>query len=87
MVTNAWNSIGQVVTQSLNISVSSNAGVAIKSPSAGTTVASPVQFVASASAPAGRVIDSMRIYVDSVTAYTVYAPSLNTALALPAGAP
>jgi hypothetical protein len=85
VVTNAWNSIGQVVTQSLNISVSSNAGVAIKSPSAGATVASPVQFVASASAPAGRVIDSMRIYVDSATAYTVYAPSLNTALALPAG--
>ena len=85
MVTNAWNSIGQVVTESLNINVSSNAGVAIKSPAAGATVASPVQFVASALAPSGRVIDSMRIYVDSVTAYTVYAPSLNTAVALPAG--
>jgi hypothetical protein len=85
VVTNAWNSIRQVATESLNINVSSNAGVAITSPAAGATVASPVQFVASASAPSGRVIDSMRIYVDSATAYTVYAPSLNTALALPAG--
>ena len=85
VVTNAWNSIGQVVTNSLNINVSTNAGVAIKSPSAGATVSSPVQFVASASAPSGRVIDSMRIYVDSATAYTVYAPSLSTALALQAG--
>ena len=85
VVTNAWNSIGQVVTNSLNINVSTNAGVAIKSPSAGATVSSPVQFVASASAPSGRVIDSMRIYVDSATAYTVYAPSLSTSLSLPAG--
>ena len=84
VVTNAWNSIGQVATNSLNI-VTSNAGVAIKSPSAGATVASPVQFVASASAPSGRVIDSMRIYVDSADAYTVYAPSLSTSLALRAG--
>jgi hypothetical protein len=85
VVTNAWNSIGQVVTDSLNISVNTNAGVAITAPSAGATVASPVQFVASAAAPSGRVIDSMRIYVDSADAYTVYAPSLNTSLALTAG--
>ena len=85
VVTNAWNSIGQVATNSLNISVSSNSGVAIKSPSAGATVSSPVQFAASATASSGRVIDSMRIYVDSADAYTVYAPNLNTALALPAG--
>jgi hypothetical protein len=85
VVTNAWNSIGQVATESLNISVSGNSGVAISAPSAGATVSSPVRFVASASATAGRVIDSMRIYVDSRDAYTVYAPSLNTAIALPAG--
>jgi len=85
VVTNAWNSIGQVATNSLNISVSSNAGVAIKSPSGGATVSSPVQFAASATAPSGRVIDSMRIYVDSADAYTVYAPSLSTSLALRAG--
>jgi hypothetical protein len=84
-VANAWNNIGQVATQSLNISVTSNAGVTITAPSAGANVGSPVQFVASASAPAGRRIDAMRIYVDSQNAYTVYASSINTSLALGGG--
>lgn len=85
VVTTAWNSVGQLASESLNINVGSNAGVAINAPSAGATVSSPVKFVASASATSGRVIDSMRIYVDSRNAYTVYAPSLSTAIALPAG--
>ncbi len=85
VVATMWNSVGQLASQTLNISVGTNVGVTIGSPSAGATVASPVQFVASATATSGRVIDSMRIYVDSADAYTVYAPSLNTSLALAAG--
>ncbi len=86
VVTNAWNSIGQVATDSLNISVNPNVGVSVAAPSGGASAASPVQFVASASAPSGRTITAMRIYVDGTSAYTVDAPSLNTSLSMAAGA-
>lgn len=81
----AWNNIGQVATQSLNVTVNGSWGVAIAAPSANATVSSPVQFVASATAPSGRVINAMRIYVDSSNAYTVGATSINTSLALSNG--
>jgi len=82
----AWNSIGQVATQSLDITVAATTGgVAITSPSAGVAVTSPVKFVASATPSSGRVIDSMRIYVDSADAYTVDAANLSTSLTLGAG--
>ena len=63
----------------------SGTGVTISSPASGATASSPVQFVASATAPSGRVIDAMRIYVDSNNDYTVDAASINTSLALSAG--
>ena len=66
--------------------LSASVGVRIASPSAGATVGSPVQFAASATAPSGRVIDAMRIYVDSQEAYTVDASSINTTLSLGTGA-
>jgi hypothetical protein len=81
----AWNNIGQVATQSLNVTVNGSWGVAIAAPAANATVSSPVQFVASATAPSGRVINAMRIYVDSSNAYTVGAASINTSLALSNG--
>ena len=86
LVTNAWNSIGQVATASLNINVNPNVGVFISAPTPNGTVNSPVQFTASAAAPSGRVIDAMRIYVDNQNEYTVDASSLNTSLALANGA-
>jgi hypothetical protein len=89
----AWNEKGQVATQSFDISVGAtpgnsptNPGVAVASPSAGATVSSPVNFVASATAPSGRRITSMRIYVDSNDEYTVSASSFNTSVALASGA-
>jgi hypothetical protein len=75
--------VGAALAQTVKLSASE--GVNIASPSAGATVASPVQIVASATAPSGRVIDAMRIYVDSQDAYTVDAASLNTSLALGEG--
>lgn len=82
----AWNSAGQVATSSLDVTVKgSSAGVSISAPSANATVSSPVKFVASASAPSGRVIESMRIYVDSSDAYTISAASMNTSLKLASG--
>jgi hypothetical protein len=84
----AWNTLGQVATQSLYITVNGSASggaVTITAPAAGATVSSPVNFVASASAPFGRQINAMRIYVDSNNDYTVGASSLNTSLALAPG--
>jgi hypothetical protein len=58
-------------------------GVTVCSPAAGSTVASPVHFVASAKSTAP--ITAMRIYVDSLSKFTVNASSLNTFLALASG--
>lgn len=85
----AWNSAGQEVTTSANIDVqavgAATGNVTISSPSAGATAASPVQFVASATAPSGRTINAMRIYVDSNNDYTVGASSINTSVSLATG--
>jgi hypothetical protein len=58
-------------------------GVTVCSPAAGSTVASPVHFVASAKST--HPITAMRIYVDGVSKFTVDASSLNTSLALASG--
>jgi phosphatidylinositol-3-phosphatase len=58
-------------------------GVTVCSPAAGGTVASPVHFVAAAKST--HPITAMRIYVDSVSKFTVNASSLNTSVALTTG--
>ena len=82
----SWNSTGQAFVASATITVSNPAGVNVSAPAAGATVASPVLFAASATAPSGRTINAMRIYVDSANAYTVGAPRLNASLKMAAGA-
>ncbi|MCU1220939.1 MAG: hypothetical protein JWN42_2136, partial [Candidatus Angelobacter sp.] len=52
--------------------------VNVTSPASGSTVASPVHFVASAQAPANRHITAMRVYVDYKSVYSVSSSSLNT---------
>ena len=63
----------------------SNGTVTITSPLSGSTAASPVHFIASAQAASGRHITAMRIYVDYVSVYTVFASSLNTYVSLAQG--
>jgi hypothetical protein len=63
------------------ISVPVWAGVTVTSP--GTTSASPVHFVASASS--NYPITAMRIYVDNASYYTVSANKIDTSLGMPAG--
>lgn len=58
-------------------------GVTVCSPVAGSSIPSPVHFVAAAKGNAP--ITSMRIYVDNVSQYLIYAASLDTSLALAAG--
>ncbi|HEX8924870.1 MAG TPA: Ig-like domain-containing protein [Terriglobales bacterium] len=65
--------------------LTSYAQVTISSPASGATVSSPVKFVASAKSSTGYSITAMRIYVDSVSKYTVNASSLSTSLSLTTG--
>jgi PKD repeat protein len=60
--------------------------VTVSSPMAGTTAASPVRFVASATANTGNVITAMRVYVDNNNAYTVAASSVDTNVTMSPGA-
>jgi len=59
--------------------------VNVTAPVSGSTVASPVHFVASAQAPANRHITAMRIYVDYQSVYTVSSSSLNTYVTMTQG--
>jgi acid phosphatase len=58
-------------------------GVTVCSPAAGSTVASPVHFVAAAKST--HPITAMRIYVDNISKFTLNASSLDTSVALATG--
>lgn len=85
-----WNATGKSYSSSESITVapatqSSNAGIAVAAPVNGASVSSPASFVAAATAPTGRSIVALRIYVDNQAAYQSNAASLNTSLNLGAG--
>jgi acid phosphatase len=70
----------------LALSVSSLATVSVSSPISGTTVSSPVHFVASATTSCSAGVSSMGIYTaPSVLAYKVSGATLNTYLTLSNG--
>ena len=72
-------SANAIVTVASQTSCSSAAGtVSICAPAAGSTVSSPVTFVASAAAPSGGSISAIRLYIDSVSIVTMNGGSLNT---------
>jgi hypothetical protein len=58
------------------------AGVTVSSPTAGTTQASPVHFVASATSTSS--ITGMRVYVDNVSVYALSAGKIDTSIAMSA---
>ena len=66
------------------VSASAFAGVTVTSPANGSTVASPAQFVGSASSTFP--ITGIRIYVDNVSVFSTTASTFNTPLAMAAGA-
>ena len=65
--------------------VPSTATVSICSPTAGSSVASPVHIAASARAAAGRTLTAMRIYIDNVAQQTVSGNTISADLTVPAG--
>lgn len=88
----AWDSSGAVLKTSFTINVATTAsgcsasslGVTICSPTAGTTVGSPVHVTAAAKTSATR-ITAMRIYVDNVSKYLGSTSTIDTSLSLAAG--
>jgi phosphatidylinositol-3-phosphatase len=63
--------------------VAANTGVTVCSPAAGSTVNSPVHFVAAAKST--HPITAMQIYIDGVSKFSTTAASINTSLAVAAG--
>jgi len=63
--------------------VAASTGVTVCSPAAGSTLNSPVHFVAAAKST--HPITSMRIYIDSVSKFSTTASAINTSLAVASG--
>jgi phospholipase C len=75
-----------VVSLFLTVAAPAFAGVTVSSPASGTTVNSPVQYVATATTTTCSTgVASMGIYVNNKLTYVVNGASLNTALSLNPG--
>ena len=62
-----------------------SSGVVVTAPANNSTVSSPVKVVATASAAKSAKITAMKIYVDTVSKYSVNAAGINTTLTLSSG--
>lgn len=62
------------------LAASSYAQVTITKPANGATVSSPINVVASAKSTTGYAITSMKIYIDSVSQYTVKTSTVNASI-------
>jgi phospholipase C len=89
-VVEEWDYCGGAAYTTVNINVGSaptQTAVTVSSPTAGSTVASPVHYVASATtASCAGGVSSMGIYVNNSLVYTAQGTSLNTSLSLANGA-
>ncbi len=87
-VVQTWDYCGGVGKAPITVTVSSTGGVTVYTPTVSVPAASPIHFVASASAVSTctKGIASIRIYsAPGVNAYTVNSSSLDTFLSLPSG--
>ena len=89
-VVEEWDKCGGASTETVNFIVGSGptkTAVNVSSPTAGSTVTSPVHYVATAqTSTCDGGVASMGIYVNNQKVYTVNAASLNTELTLAVGA-
>lgn len=83
VVVQSWDSAGQVAKSSLSLNVITSSGVTVSSPANGSTAASPVHFVASATS--SHPITFMEIYVDGNGAFGQATSSLSTYLNMSQG--
>jgi acid phosphatase len=83
VVVKAWDSNGNPFSQQISVNEVAAADVTVTSPTAGSTVPSPVHVVASSTASAG--VATMQIYADDQLVYTVNSSNINTSIPLSAG--
>jgi len=82
--------LNNISKQSLSLSAIScsapaTAGVRICTPTAGSTVSSPVSVVAASSPASGTSITAVRLYVDNVAKFTTSGSRLSTSVSMAAG--
>lgn len=80
-----WDYCGGATSTGRSITVNQQAGVSVASPSNGSTVGSPANFVASATTACPYGVSAMGIYVDNNLDYVVQGNQINTQLNLPGG--
>lgn len=81
-----WDYCGGSSVKTIAINVVNSAGVKVSSPSNGSTVGSPAQFVASATAGGcSNGVASMGVYVDNNLKYVATGNTLNTPISLSPG--
>lgn len=87
VVVEEWDYCGGATTTPLNLTVTTGqtSGVSVSSPANGSTVASPVHYVATATSSCGAGVSAMGIYVNNQLVYTVNGSSLNTSITLNPG--
>jgi hypothetical protein len=95
LVVSAWNNLGAVFSSRVTVSVSGGGGggscsptagaVTICSPTANSSVNSPVNFNAVAGAPSGSTITAMKLYVDGVSKASSTNSTLTASVAIAAG--
>jgi len=85
-VVEEWDYCGGTSYTTVPITVTSQTGVYVSSPSNGATVGSPVNYAATASTSScSKGVASMGIYIDNQLTYVVNGASLNTSLAITPG--
>jgi hypothetical protein len=85
-VVEEWDHCGGATFKSLTITVASQTGVWVTSPTNNSKVSSPANYVATASTTTcSKGVASMGVYVNNVLQYVVNGASLNTKLSLNAG--
>jgi len=85
-VVEEWDYCGGATFKSLTITVASQTGVWVSSPTNNSKVSSPANYVATASTTTcSKGVASMGVYVNNVLQYVVNGASLNTKLNLNAG--
>ncbi len=72
----------RLLIMTFGLATAAFAGVTVSSPTAGTTQASPVHFVAAATSTSP--ITGMRVYVDNVSVYSIAAAKIDTSVAMSA---
>ncbi len=84
-VVEEWDYCGGATYTPIAITVSSQSGVWVSSPTNGGSVGSPVNYVATASTTCNKGVASMGVYVNNVLTYVVQGASLNTNLSFNPG--